>query len=109
MMPWLVPRSLADQLDLIMPLVVTTTVVDVVAVAVAEDAVVSMTEDVVAEVVDVAASMIVAVEARAVVVGAAPTVGALETSRARSRLSRKSAMAMPVGVPAAQGLSFSRP
>ena len=67
---------------------------DVVAVVAAEAAEASMTEDVeVAGVADVVALAVV--EVRVVAVEIAPTVGALETSKARSRLFLKSAIAMP--------------
>jgi hypothetical protein len=74
-----------------MPHPVIPTVVDVVAVA--EAVVVSVTEDeevaAVAVVVDVVALVtVVDVEVRAVVVEARPTVEALETSKARSKLSK---------------------
>jgi hypothetical protein len=93
------PRLLAARLDsTTLPPVITTAgdVVAVVAVEAVEAAEVSMTEEVAEEVaVGVVALATVAVEARAAAVETAPTVGALETSRARSRLSLKSAMALP--------------
>jgi hypothetical protein len=72
---------------------VTTTVAGEVAV---EDAEASMIVDEEAEVVVVVASMTVDVEADVAGAEAAPTVAALEISKARSRLSDKSMMAMPI-------------
>jgi hypothetical protein len=85
---------LVDQSDLItLPPVITTAEAVEVAVAAVEDVVASMTVAVeVAEEVAVVASMIVAVEVDVVAVEAAPTVAALETSKARSRLLLKLAL-----------------
>ena len=110
MTPCLDLRSLADRSDSITLLPVTTTVAaDVVAAAAAvEDVVASTTVDAeVDAVVDAVASTTVAVAVAVAVAEAARTVGALETSRARSRPLLKSAlMAMPVGMAAAQGFSL---
>jgi hypothetical protein len=90
------PRLLAARSDSTTLPPVITMAGDVVAVEDVEAAEVSMTEEVAEEVaVAVVALVTVAVEARAAGVETAPTVGALETSRARSRLSLKSAMALP--------------
>lgn len=86
---------LAARSDSTTLLPVTTTAADVVAVEVVEGAEGSMTEEDVAVVGAVDVAALAVVEVRAAVVEAAPTVGVLETSKERSRLSLKSAMAMP--------------